>query len=298
MLELSIITVNYNGLRDTREFIRSVLSLELPFSHELIVVDNGSDENEAAILLNEFPSILTIRSDSNLGFAGGNNLGIANSSGSYLFLLNNDTLLPEASSEGIGAMISFLHNNPRVGGLSPRLKYTDSKNLIQFAGSTLLSSITLRNRQIGYQQDDKGQHNDIQPIPYLHGAAMMLSRTVVEEVGLIPECYFLYYEEMDWSRQIRQKYMLYYYPDVTVYHKESSTIGIGSPLKAFYMSRSRLLYAYRNRKGLVRLASIAYLLLIAVPLNVFRYIRRGNRKQAIAVIKGAFSFFMIRDKLK
>ena len=295
-LKLSIITVNYNGFLDTCDFIRSIELSSITIPYEVIVVDNGSKRNEADLLQQQFSFITAIRSEENLGFAGGNNIGIKRSSGDYLYLLNNDTLLPENAGEEINAMIEFLETQSAIGALSPKIKYTDSENLIQFAGSTPLSRITLRNTQIGYQEKEQNLYNKPLSIPYLHGAAMLLKRKVVDEVGTIPECYFLYYEELDWSCMIRQEYELYYFPYATIFHKESSSTGIDSPLKVFYLSRNRLLFAHRNLRGWERTLSKAYLLFVAAPRNILKYLCKGKFKQAGSVIRGCFSYFGIKDK--
>lgn len=97
LFDISIITVNYNGKKDTEELIYSIQK-HLLCSYELIVIDNGSEQNEAAILQELFPTIQTIRSNQNLGFAGGNNLGIKQAAGNYLLFLNNDVIIKDNSS--------------------------------------------------------------------------------------------------------------------------------------------------------------------------------------------------------
>ncbi|MBP1618530.1 MAG: hypothetical protein H6Q14_2357 [Bacteroidetes bacterium] len=297
-VELTIITVNYNGLEDTRDLICSILGLVFSFSFEIIVVDNASREDEASLLKEEFPSIITLRSENNLGFARANNLGIRHSSGDLLYFLNNDALLSEQGGREIEKMMQFLRENPTVGGLSPKIKYNEPKNMIQFAGSTQLSFITLRNYQIGYKEEDEDQYTTMRPIPYLHGAAMMVSRKVIEEMGEMPECYFLYYEEIDWSRTIRRKYKLYYFPQATVYHKESATTGVDSPLKAYFLTRNRLIYSFRHRQGQIRILSILYQISIAAPVHILRYLKSGKVMQALSVVRGigSFGLFIIRKR--
>ncbi|MCE5226814.1 MAG: glycosyltransferase family 2 protein, partial [Porphyromonadaceae bacterium] len=188
--ELSIITVNYNGKEDTEKLIESLRNyLSIPY--ELIVVDNGSLENEAAVLQKKYPFLKTIRSEQNLGFAGGNNLGIRHAVGNYLFLLNNDTVLKDNS---LLYLIETLQMDPIIGGASPKILFNDACGHIQFAGYTPLSEITIRNQTIGFNEPDCGQYDTLFRTPYLHGAAMLIKREIIEKVGLIPECYFLYYE--------------------------------------------------------------------------------------------------------
>ncbi|MDD3062877.1 MAG: glycosyltransferase family 2 protein [Massilibacteroides sp.] len=290
VVDLSIITVNYNGWKDTKALIVS-LQKHLSFPYELIIVDNGSKQDEAIILQDLFPSIQIIRSQINLGFAGGNNLGIKQAKGDYLLFLNNDVLLKDDS---IKLLPEFLEQNPTWGGISPKILFADSPEIIQFAGCTTLSRITLRNKQIGYRERDRGQYERPQRIPYLHGAAMCIRKKVIEQIGLMPEVYFLYYEELDWCAQMTAKgYVLGYLPQARVYHKESSSTGQESPLKAYYMTRNRLLYARRNIKRGEYPLVLLYLLIFAYPKTVVCFLLRGKIKQAKAVIQGIIDYMRL-----
>ena len=188
---LSIITINYNGLKDTCELMET-LPLE-DESIEVIVVDNASNEDEATIIEQRYPQITVIRSKENLGFAGGNNLGIQASHGKYLFFINNDTLLrckkEDVRCKMFQPLIDRLDSSPKIGMVSPKIRFSWGTNPIQYAGYTPLSSITMRNRAIGCGEEDNGQHDTAHPTPYAHGAAMMVKREIIERVGLMPECF-------------------------------------------------------------------------------------------------------------
>lgn len=286
--ELSIITVNYNGYDDTVQLIESLRAfLETP--HEIIVVDNGSVTDEAALIKDCHPFVKTVRSDENLGFAGGNNLGCRHATGEYLLFLNNDTIVKDNS---LHYLMETLRRNPDVAGVSPKILFYDDPGHIQFAGYTEFSPVTIRNRTIGYNEPDNGNYEAIAPTAYLHGAAMMIRREVIEEVGMMPECYFLYYEEMDWcSRMKRHGYRLLFDPRAVVYHKESSSTGKESPLKAYYLIRNRMLFAWRNRNGVARYFSVAYLSLCAGVKDTFSYLVSMKFSLASATCKGCVDFF-------
>lgn len=283
--ELSIITINYNGYKDTCALIDSI-----PFNDdmEVIVVDNASHQNEATTIQNKYPQIKVIRSDKNLGFAGGNNLGIKAARGKYVFLINNDTLF---KSFNVQALIDRLESSPKVGVVCPKIRFTWDNSPIQFTGYTPLSKITVRNHAIGYGEDDKGQYNIPHPTPYAHGAAMMIKREIIEKVGLMPECYFLYYEELDWSLMItRTGYDIWYEPACTIYHKESQTTGQNSPLRTYYITRNRLLFVKRNWKGLSKYLSYTYLIGVVAIRDMMRYLLQGHFNLANSVIKGIINF--------
>lgn len=279
--ELSIITVNYNGLKDTCALIDSI-----PFNEdmEVIVVDNGSNENEANVLQERYPYIKVIRSDKNLGFAGGNNLGIKSAKGKYIFLVNNDTIFKEFKPQ---ILIRRLESSPKIGMVCPKIRFAWKNNPIQFAGYTPLSSITVRNQAIGFDEEDKGQYDTPHHTPYAHGAAMMLKREVIDKVGLMPECYFLYYEELDWSMMItRAGYEIWYEPASTIYHKESQSTGQNSPLRTYYITRNRLLLVKRNWSGFTKYLSYFYLIIIVATRDIIKYTFKGQFDLTGAVIKG------------
>ena len=283
--ETSIITVNYNGFKDTCELIDSITFTD---GMEMIVVDNGSIENEAIIISKRYPQVKTIRSDKNLGFAGGNNLGIEAAKSKYLFLINNDTIFKDFN---IQPLIDRLESSPTIGLVCPKIRFAWGDNPIQFAGYTPLSKITVRNQALGYGEEDKGQHDIPHPTPYAHGAAMLIKREAIEKVGLMPECYFLYYEEFDWSMMFaRAGYEIWYEPACTIYHKESQSTGQNSPLRTFYITRNRLLLVKRNWHGLTKYISFTYLIGIVTSRDIINYLLQRNINLLKATLNGIKDF--------
>ncbi len=264
---LSIITVNYNGLHDTCELIDSIPPTP---GMEIIVVDNGSRQDEASLLSQRYPHVRALRSETNLGFAGGNNLGIQAARGQYLFFINNDTLFLD--DWHIDTLIARLEKDETIGMVCPKIRFTWGDRLLQFAGFTPLSSITLRNRSIGTNEVDNGQYDRPRPTPYAHGAAMLVRHEAIDRVGPMPECYFLYYEELDWSLLFRRAgYDIWYDPCTTIYHKESQSTGQNSSLKTYYMTRNRLLFAQRNIPSPQRWLTYLYLIGLVVPRDIVRF---------------------------
>ena len=284
-IKTSIITINYNGLADTCALIETI-----PFNEdmEVIVVDNASDHQEADTIAERFPQVKVIKSERNVGFAGGNNLGIQAAQGTYLFLVNNDTVFKDFN---ISALIDRLESSSDIGIVCPKIRFAWDKNPIQFAGYTMLSKVTMRNRSIGYGEDDHGQYETAHPTPYAHGAAMLVKREAIDKVGLMPECYFLYYEEIDWSMMFtRAGYQIWYEPKCTIYHKESQATGQDSPLRTYYITRNRLLFVRRNRRGILKGLSYAYLTAVVAPRDMLRHITKGRFNLAKATYKGLRDF--------
>jgi GT2 family glycosyltransferase len=291
--DISVITVNYNGWDDTCEFVRSWVDTVTSVSYQIIVVDNASltDQSERVEALS--PRVSVIRNDHNAGFAGANNVGIKASTGRYLFFLNNDLVLKE---DRLAPLIHRLEHEEQLAALSPLIRDYQAPYAIQFAGYTPLSRITLRNRALGTGQTDASPY-PAAPTAFLHGAAMLVKRQAIERVGMMPEMYFLYYEELDWSSCfIRQGYRLGYDPACEVFHKDGHTTGADSPLKTYYMSRNRLIYAYRHRRGAARTLSLLYQICVAAPVAYLRYQSKGKGQNARAVWKGINAFLHINPK--
>lgn len=284
---ISIISVNFNGLEDTLEMLESVIRhVTLPY--EIIVVDNGSRVDETAAIKARYPRVVTIRSDRNLGFAGGNNLGIRAARGNYLFFINNDAVVKDDS---LHFLVERLDSSPEIGAVSPKIRFAWDGNPVQFAGYTPLSGITLRNALIGFMRPDDGSYDTPAPTPYIHGAAFMVKKEVIARAGYMPELYFLYYEELDWSERMADAgYALWYEPAAVVYHKESRSTGRMSPLKVYYMTRNRLIYAVRNRRGGVRRMSIIYQLSAAVAKQNLLFLFKREFSLLNASLRGVKDF--------
>lgn len=293
-IRLSFITINYNGLNDTLELLKSIYSTIQSISFEVIVVDNAStDRSESDTISTHFPQVKIIRSEINLGFAGGNNLGIDQADGEYVMLINNDTLIPY---DNFSVLLERFEKDPSIGAISPKILFAKPENTIQFAGYTKLSPITMRNSLIGFMEPDNSQYPPAET-PYCHGAAMIVKNKAITDAGKMFEGYFLYYEELDWSCMIsRAGYKLWYDPSQTVIHKESGTVGALSSMKTYYLTRNRLLFAKRNIFGIKRSFSIIYQLLLAAPKGFFVYLMKGKKDNASAVIKGCRDFLKNNNK--
>lgn len=294
--DISFITICYNGFKDTCELIESLHDKIHSVTYEIIVVDNASREDEAAKIRRLYPTVNAIRSNENGGFSGGNNIGIRAARGKYIFLINNDTYI---ESDHIDCLVERLESRPEIGGVSPKIRFAFPPQHIQFAGFTPLSHVTLRNNMLGFGCPDDGSYDTPHATPYLHGAAMMIKREVIEKAGLMPEIFFLYYEELDWStRMTRAGYELWYDPRCTVFHKESQSTGQLSKLRTYYLTRNRLLYARRNLTGAGRLFSVLYQSTIAAGKNFLTYALKGRFDLAAAVYYGACQGILISSSDK
>ena len=293
MPEISLITINYNGLETTCALLESLRrNVHMPL--EVIVVDNASRQDEAGAIAARYPEVKVVRSQTNLGFAGGNNLGARSATGKFLFFLNNDTELEE---DHLQALLDVFDADATVGMVCPKIRFWHDDRRIQYAGYTEMAGVALKNDMVGYACPDDGSFDVPAPTNYAHGAAMMVSRRAFDDVGPMPECYFLYYEELDWSLMFRRRgWKIYFEPAQTVFHKESVTTGRQSPLLSYYMTRSRLIFTRRNFPD--NKAALAYVLWGTCTKNILKHLLHGRRDLAAAVLRGRRDYFAYVKKNK
>ncbi|MEO1051208.1 MAG: glycosyltransferase family 2 protein [Bacteroidota bacterium] len=280
---VSIVTVNYNQSEVTCEMIDSLKQITYP-NYEVIVVDNASPNDEPEIITYCHQDIKFIKSIRNLGFAGGNNLGVKEATGKYVLFLNNDT---EVAPDFLEPLVEAFETNPKLGMASPKIIYHGTDNIIQYAGAVSISPYTGKGYKIGHGEHDIGQFNQSSYTGLGHGAALMVPMKVIKEVGLMPDIFFLYYEEHDWCEMVKRAgYHVMYVAHATIYHKESVSVGRNSPLKTYYMARNRLLYIRRNCFGGQLIFSLLFFLLLAIPKNILKYTIRGEWALLRCFLKG------------
>jgi len=266
---VSIITINYNTPEVTGELLRSLAVLNYP-NWEIIVVDNASPKFSSAHLKKDFPFITHISSPVNTGFSGGNNIGLHFAKGEYVFILNNDT---EVTPDLLTILIDHLQQHPECGIACPKIKYHFQPDTIQYAGTVGLHPITSRSMNIGYQQTDNGQFNDVRKTDLPNGAAMMIPMAYIRKAGIMSELFFLYYEELDWAaRFTKAGFETHYVGTAEVFHKESISTGKNSAFKTYYLYRNRFLYIRRNYTGWRLLVAGAFFMMVSSPVHFFKHL--------------------------
>lgn len=266
---VSIITVNYNTPEVTGLMLQSLSLLTYP-NWEVIVVDNASPQNSSAYLKKDYPFIKHISSPVNVGFAGGNNIGLQFAKGEYVFLLNNDTIVTPAL---VTELVKYFQRHPSCGIACPKIKYHYLPNTIQYAGAIGLHPLTSRSYDIGYQEKDSGQFDKCRQTDLPNGAAMMIPMELIKRVGPMSELFFLYYEELDWAARFKQAGVdVHYVGSTEVYHKESVSTGKNSPFKTFYLYRNRFLYIRRNYRGTKRLIAGSFFVFISTPVHIVKHV--------------------------
>jgi len=269
---ISIVTINYNQLEVTGDFLRSAQLLSYP-NYEIIVVDNASRQNPGMMINEEsFPHTKLIVNERNLGFTGGNNVGIKAAKGDYIFIVNNDTeLRPTLLDE----LLSPFLRDEKIGVTCPKIRFFYHPDKIQYAGYHSLNHFTGRAVTVGGLEIDKGQYDRSGPTHFAHGCAMMVKREVIEKVGMFEDLFFLYYEELDWSlRIVKAGYTIYYQASALIFHKESVSVGKNSPLKTYYLTRNRILLMRRHNTLIQRLLFFSFFTFMVTPKHIVTYIKK------------------------
>ncbi len=281
---VSIIALNFNQTDVTCAFLASTKQLNYT-NFETIVVDNASDiDPTEQIEAGDYPNVHLIISDKNLGFTGGNNLGMRKAQGDFVFIVNNDT---EVTPDLIDLLLEPFYQDEKIGVVSPKIKFYDHPTVIQYAGFQPMNPYTGRTEMVGGRQEDVGQHDVSGETHGAHGAAMMVRREVIEKVGMFADNFFIYYEEWDWSARIRRAgYKIFYQAKATILHKESMTMGKESAIKAYYHTRNRILYMRRNSEKGQLLAFVGFFTLLTAPKTIAKYVAKGQFKHLKAFSRG------------
>lgn len=256
MHDLSIIIVSWNVADLLRDCLRSIDENRGELDLQVIVVDSASSDDSVAMIQREFPWVDLLACDENVGFPRGNNLGLARANGRYLLLLNPDTVVLD---DALSKMMAYMAENPTVGVLGCQLLNADgtvqsSKRrfptiITPFFESTWLETIAPKSIQAAYYAQDLPD-NAINEVDWVMGACMLVPRQVVAAVGGLDEAYFMYSEELDWCRRIKDSgWRVVYYPEAQIVHYvgQSSEQAVVARHINFQQAKLRYFRKYNGR---------------------------------------------------
>jgi GT2 family glycosyltransferase len=299
---VSVIILNWNGYRDTIQCLESILKLEYD-RYRIVVCDNDSADgsleqieswckSKQIDLANPDRShkyITLIQTGKNLGFAGGNNVGIREAlldrECKYVWILNNDTIVEPNS---LSALVSKCDRDSKIGICGSKLIYHHDRSKVQAWGGGRYNKWSGISQHIGAHQPsnlDVDPKDIEQNFDYVIGASMLVSRSFLETIGLMNEEYFLYFEELDWIARAENKYSLGYCNDSIVYHKEGASTGLngsqakGNSMTDYHAKRSLLIY---TRNYAPYALPIIYANLVMV---VFKRLIHGEYHRALTILK-------------
>lgn len=235
------VVLNWNGRDDTLACLESLERLDWP-RHDAIVVDNGSSDGSVEAIEAAHPEVTTIATGRNLGFAEGNNVGLRaalEAGADYVLLLNNDTVV---APDLLRQLVDEAEKRPDAGALCPLIYYLDPPDRIWYAGARFDARRGHNGRHTGYGERDSGQYDRVREIGRATGAAMLVRREVVEDVGLLDGALFLQVEDVEWSLRMRRAgWRVFFVPAGKVWHRVSvATGGEHAPATAYYEIRNTL----------------------------------------------------------
>lgn len=244
------VIVNWNGWSDTAECLRSCRQLE-GAEHVELVVDNGSIDRSVTELRKRFPGLQVIENGANLGFAAACNVGIREAlrvGAEFVWLLNNDTIVERAA---LAELVGALRSSPRAAFAGSKISYASRPDVLWFAGGDLpiLGSEPFHR---GLDEPDTGRYDEPISCGFITGCSLLVRTTAIASIGLMPEDYFLYWEDVDWNERAAAAGMeRLYVPTSKVWHKVSASsqgiAGLRHPRMDRYSMRNFILFHRRHR---------------------------------------------------
>ena len=293
---IHIIVLNWNGYNDTVECLESLQKVNYP-DYKIILIDNGSRDGSVQKLKERFgkdEKIKIIANEENLGFAGGNNVGIEyamEKGADAVLLINNDTIVDE---NFLVELVKAAEENKRAGVLGSKIYYESDPKRIWSAGGKVNRLLT-KGVHIGYDEIDERQYDEIKKCDYLTGCCLLVKKEVVKKIGVLADDYFLYYEDTDYCLRARKAgYDCLYVPASKIWHKISRSSKPGSSSYIYYHTRNGLTMARRNGSPLIKFLAYPNCLFLFLKQIVKYIFMPAKRKWAIAVLEGERDFLLRR----
>ncbi len=269
---VSVVIVNWNGLRYLRECLNSLLA-QTYSNLEIIVVDNASSDWSPDLIRKYYPAVRIVESGRNLGFAGGTNLGIKHAKGELIALFNQDAVADRCWLE---RLVNAIGSSDDISAVAGKIFYWGDAQERKKVFCTW-PKVDPRKALAYNFLDDRPSAS----VDYLPGCAMLIRKRVLDEIGLFDEGYFLYFEETDWcARAIMAGYRLVYVPEAVAWHVVSGSIGSGAKLA--YIIRNRVRFALKN-------FDLAYL-----PIFIVEYLKETNEMAQKGIHGQGFEDFNVR----
>ena len=295
MTRVGMVILNWNRPADTIECLASIQTLSLKKCMlSVIVVDNASTDDSVSKIQSYKSQVKIIKNKENLGFAGGNNVGIKYAlklGMDYVMVLNNDTLL---ASNIVDQFLASANRNPDFGILSPKIyfkagnefhkdryKTSELGKVIWYAGGAIdWDNVYAGN--IGVDEVDRGQFAEVREVDFATGTCMFIRASALRKIGGFDEKYFMYFEDVDLSLRMKNSgWRVLFDPEAVLWHKVAQSSGIGSDLNDYFITRNRLVFGMRYASRRTK---------IALMRESIRHFLRGRDGQR----KGVRDFYMQR----
>lgn len=251
---VSILIVNYNGRRYLDDCLTALAKQTYPRDRwEAILVDNASADDSVAHVRECYPWVRVIQAERNVGFAGGNNVGLPHCRGEFIALLNNDTV---AEPGWLDALVEEIQRDEQLGGVTSKILFRDEPDTINSVGLNLYRDG--RGGDRGFRERDDGQYDEPAEVFGACGASVLLRRALLDDVGFFDDRLFMYCEDLDlaWRARFRG-WRFRYTPRSVVYHVHCGSSGEGSPFHLYYAERNRVIVNLKNAPALQALWCLA-----------------------------------------
>ncbi len=298
MKKVSVIILNWNGRKMMEQYLPSVCSFSQGDDYEVVVADNGSDDDSVAFLKENYPQVRLICFPKNYGFAEGYNRAIAQTESEYVVLLNSDV---EVTEGWLQPLVSYLDGHEEVAACQPKLlAYTD-KGKFEYAGAAggFLDAYGFpfcRGRIFSETEEDKGQYDAIRQIFWATGAALFIRKSVYEGVGGLDDSFFAHMEEIDLCWRLNSRgHQVVCVPQSMVYHLGGGTLNANHPRKTYLNFRNNLLMIYKNETE-DNLKKVLRARFFFDYLAAFVFLLKGETANFKAVRKARNDFYEIRDQ--
>jgi len=246
-VKIGIIILNWNNADGTMACLEALERLECVVGYPL-VVDNGSADDSVTRIRARFPGVQVLETGRNLGYTGGNNLGIEHALGQgcdYVWLLNDDVLV---APDSLAVLVDCARARPEAGLLGPKVYTLEDPHRILSAGGLFQSDWRYRHRGLG--ELDEGQFDVVREVDYLSGCALLASRRLIEQVGALDDRFFAYHEDIEWGYRARKGgFQVLFVPGARVWHPDTVSRDTLSALVTYYTSRNHLLFLTKHRLG-------------------------------------------------
>lgn len=300
-MSVYVVVLNWNQPTLTASCVRSLLALDYP-DYTIVVVDNGSHDGSAEKLRAEFGGYIdVIATSTNLGFSGGNNVGIRHalaSGAQFIMLLNNDTLVAPGL---LGPLIAVLQSRQNVAAVTPKILYYHAPNRIWAAGG-VICWLSGDARSRGQGQIDHGQYDHSETVDYATGCCLLIPRWAFEQVGLLDEGYFAYYEDTDWCMRARKIGLeIRYEPRASIRHvagastkraARSQHSETTTPFVYYLTARNHLHFIHRHCVGLKLISALACYFITHVLFYFIAFVILGRWEKLVALIRGVRDGFV------
>jgi len=283
---VAVIVLNWNGTDDTVECLHSLMRVDYPH-WEIVVVDNGSRQSPRARIAAEFPSVTYVETAQNLGYAGGNNVGIRHALASghdYVFVLNNDTIV---EPDFLAQAVAVAEADPSIGVVGIKVLAWDQPGRVWVA----YGRITYRQslvRLVGYYGRDDGTYDEQRDVEWIPGTAMLFPRRALERVGIFDEAFFAYHEDVDWCTRAREQgFRVVFTPRARIHHKgHRSSGGKGYVTPRQYLAgRNMVLFVRKHARWYQALRFLAFQL-GTLPLQYVRRRLTGEQQGVVLKTRG------------